>query len=135
MEIHRGGTRPTRRGPKQYFTGSVLQDPIIEAPEPARVRSTRVTFEPGARTFWHTHPYGQTLYVLAGVGRAQMWGGPLREIRAGDVVWFAPGEKHWHGAAPNTSMVHVAIQEAKDGSYVDWMEPVSEEQYGAKPAE
>jgi quercetin dioxygenase-like cupin family protein len=130
MEVFKGGTRPTRRAPKEYFTGTVWQDPIIEAPEPARLRSSRVTFEPGARTAWHTHPFGQTLYVIAGTGRAQSWGGPIREIRAGDVVWFGPGEKHWHGAAPATTMVHVAMQEAKDGKYVDWQEYVSEEDYG-----
>lgn len=132
MDIFKGGSRPTRRGPKEYFTGSVLQDPIIEAPEPARLRSSRVTFEPAARTAWHTHPFGQTLYILAGVGRVQIWGGPIREVRAGDVVWFDPGEKHWHGAAPTVSMVHIAMQEAKDGKYVDWQEHVSDEQYGAK---
>jgi quercetin dioxygenase-like cupin family protein len=132
MEVFKGGARPTRRAPKEYFTGTVWQDPIIEAPEPARLRSSRVTFEPGARTAWHTHPFGQTLYVVAGAGRAQSWGGPVREIRAGDVVWFAPDEKHWHGAAPATAMVHVAMQEAKDGKYVDWQEYVSDEDY-AKP--
>jgi quercetin dioxygenase-like cupin family protein len=129
MEVFKGGARPTRRAPKEYFTGTVWQDPIIEAPEPARLRSSRVTFEPGARTAWHTHPLGQTLYVVAGTGRAQSWGGTVREIRAGDVVWFAPGEKHWHGAAPTTTMVHVAMQEAKDGKYVEWQEYVSEEDY------
>ena len=132
MEVFKGGARPTRRAPKEYFTGTVWQDPIIEAPEPARLRSSRVTFEPGARTAWHTHPFGQTLYVVAGTGRAQSWGGAVREIRAGDVVWFAPGEKHWHGAAPTTTMAHVAMQEAKDGKYVEWQEHVSEEDY-AKP--
>jgi quercetin dioxygenase-like cupin family protein len=132
MEVFKGGARPTRRAPKEYFTGTVWQDPIIEAPEPARLRSSRVTFEPGARTAWHTHPFGQTLYVVAGTGRAQSWGGAVREIRAGDVVWFAPGEKHWHGAAPTTTMVHVAMQEAKDGNYVEWQEYVSDEDY-AKP--
>jgi quercetin dioxygenase-like cupin family protein len=132
MEVFKGGARPTRRAPKEYFTGTVWQDPIIEAPEPARLRSSRVTFEPGARTAWHTHPFGQTLYVVAGTGRAQSWGGAVREIRAGDVVWFAPGEKHWHGAAPTTTMAHVAMQEAKDGKYVEWQEYVSDEDY-AKP--
>jgi quercetin dioxygenase-like cupin family protein len=131
MKIHQAGSRATRRAPKESFTGTVLQDPIIEAPEPARLRSNRVSFEPGARTAWHTHPLGQTLYVIAGVGRVQSWGGPVREIRAGDVVWIDPGEKHWHGGAPTTSMVHIAMQEAKDGRYVDWLEQVSEEQYGA----
>ena len=132
MEVFKCGARPTRRAPKEYFTGTVWQDPIIEAPEPARLRSSRVTFEPGARTAWHTHPFGQTLYVVAGTGRAQSWGGAVREIRAGDVVWFAPGEKHWHGAAPTTTMAHVAMQEAKDGKYVEWQEYVSDEDY-AKP--
>jgi quercetin dioxygenase-like cupin family protein len=132
MEVFKGGARPTRRAPKEYFTGTVWQDPIIEAPEPARLRSSRVTFEPGARTAWHTHPFGQTLYVVAGTGRAQSWGEAVREIRAGDVVWFAPGEKHWHGAAPTTTMAHVAMQEAKDGKYVEWQEYVSDEDY-AKP--
>jgi quercetin dioxygenase-like cupin family protein len=132
MDVLKGGSRPTRRAPKEYFTGSVWQDPVIEAAEPARLRSSRVSFEPGARTAWHTHPFGQALYVIAGTGRAQSWGGPVREIRAGDVVWFAPGEKHWHGAAPTTTMVHIAMQEAKDGKYVDWLEQVSDEDY-AKP--
>jgi quercetin dioxygenase-like cupin family protein len=131
MKVFEAGSRPTRRAPKEYFTGAVLQDPIIEAPEPARLRSSRVTFEPAARTAWHTHPFGQTLYILAGVGRVQIWGGPIREVRAGDVVWFDPGVKHWHGAAPTVSMVHIAMQEAKDGKYVDWQEHVTDAQYGA----
>ena len=131
MKVFEAGSRPTRRAPKEYFTGAVLQDPIIEAPEPARLRSSRVTFEPAARTAWHTHPFGQTLYILAGVGRVQIWGGPIREVRAGDVVWFDPGVKHWHGAAPTMSMVHIAMQEAKDGKYVDWQEHVTDAQYGA----
>ena len=133
MDIVKGGTRPTRIAPNDYFTGTVLQDPIVEAPEPARLRSTLVSFTPGARTFWHTHPLGQTLYIVAGTGRAQSWGGPVREVRAGDVVWFAPGEKHWHGAGPSTAMTHVAMQEAKDGSYVDWQEAVSEADYAKAP--
>ena len=131
MNVFQAGSRPTRRAPKEYFTGVVLQDPLIEAPEPARLRSSRVTFEPAARTAWHTHPFGQTLYILAGVGRVQIWGGPIREVRAGDVVWFDPGVKHWHGAAPTVSMVHIAMQEAKDGKYVDWQEHVTDAQYGA----
>ena len=131
MNVFQAGSRPTRRAPKEYFTGAVLQDPIIEAPEPARLRSSRVTFEPAARTAWHTHPFGQALYILAGVGRVQIWGGPIREVRAGDVVWFDPGVKHWHGAAPTVSMVHIAMQEAKDGKYVDWQEHVTDAQYGA----
>ena len=133
MEIKKGGSRATRLAPKEYFTGTVMQDPIIDAPEPARLRSTLVTFAPGGRTAWHTHPYGQTLYVVSGTGRAQAAGGPIREIRAGDVVWFAPGEKHWHGAAPSTGMVHVAMQEAKDNNYVDWQEHVSDADYAKAP--
>lgn len=133
MEIFKSGSRPTRRAAKEYFTGDVWQDPVIDAPEPARVRCSRVTFAPGGRTFWHTHPYGQTLYVLAGTGRVQEWGGPLREVKAGDVVWFPPDVKHWHGASPTHTMVHVAIQEAKDGKYIAWNEEVSEEQYNKTP--
>ena len=129
MDIHACGSRPTRRGPAESFTGTVWQDPIIEAPGPARVRSARVSFEPGARTAWHTHPLGQTLYVLAGTGRVQTWGGPVREIRAGDTVWIPPNEKHWHGAGPTTAMVHVAMQEALDGKHVQWLEHVTDEQY------
>ena len=132
MDIHPCGSRPTRKGPADSFTGTVWQDPIIEAPKPAAVRAARVSFEPGARTAWHTHPLGQTLYVLAGTGRVQVWGGPIREIKAGDCVFFAPNEKHWHGAAPGTGMVHVARQEALDGKHVDWLEHVSDEQYNAK---
>src|ERR1700743_1985516 len=107
MDIHLAGSRPNRRGPKDSFTGAVWQDPIIEAPAPARVRAARVTFAPGARTHWHTHPLGQTLHVVAGRGRVQLWGGPIREIGAGDTVWIAPGEKHWHGAGPTSAMVHI----------------------------
>ena len=133
MDIKPLGSVPSRRGPADSFTGTVWQDPIIEAPAPARVRSARVTFEPGARTAWHTHPLGQTLYVISGNGRVQSFGGPVREIRAGDVVWIPPGEKHWHGAAPKTAMVHVAMQEALDGKHVDWLEHVSDEQYAKAP--
>ncbi|MDW9373499.1 cupin domain-containing protein [Sinorhizobium meliloti] len=129
MEIFECGSRPSARGPAEYFTGSVRVDPVFEAPSPARVRGATVTFEPGARTAWHTHPLGQTLIVTAGRGLAQSWGGELREIRAGDVVWFPPGEKHWHGAASDTGMTHIAIQEALDGKVVDWLEHVTEEQY------
>jgi len=129
MEIHFAGTRPTRRAPKEYFTGTVLQDPIIVTEAPARLASTRVSFEPGARTAWHTHPLGQTLIVTAGRGWVQREGGPIEEIRPGDVVWFSPGEKHWHGASPTTAMTHIAIQEKKDGKVVDWMEKVTDEQY------
>jgi quercetin dioxygenase-like cupin family protein len=133
MIIHQAGSRPTRRGPKESFVGTVLQDPIIEAPAPARLRSNCVTFEPGGRTNWHTHPLGQTLYVISGAGRVQLWGGPVREIRAGDVVWIDPGEKHWHGAAPTTSMVHVSMQEFDGTRFVDWLEPVTDEQYAVAP--
>jgi quercetin dioxygenase-like cupin family protein len=129
MEITRGDSRPSGKGPAEYFTGTVRIDPVIQAPEPARVASATVTFEPGARTAWHTHPLGQTLLVTAGFGRAQRWGGPIEDIRPGDVVWFAPGEKHWHGASPATAMTHIAIQERLDGKAVDWLEQVSEEQY------
>ncbi len=130
MDIHPSGSMPTRKAPASYFTGTVWQDPIIEAPAPATLRSVRVSFEPGARTAWHTHPLGQTLYVLSGVGLVQVWGGPVREIKAGDVVFFAPGEKHWHGASPKHGMVHVAMQEAKNGAHVEWMEHVTDAEYG-----
>jgi quercetin dioxygenase-like cupin family protein len=130
MDIKACGSVPSRRVPESWFTGTVWQEPIIEAPEPARVRAAVVNFDPGARTAWHTHPLGQTLYVIAGSGRAQTWGGPIREIKAGDVVWIPPGEKHWHGAGPQTSMTHIAMHEALDGKHVDWMEKVSDEQYG-----
>jgi quercetin dioxygenase-like cupin family protein len=129
MEVRRGGSQPSGRGSAEYFTGTVRMDPLLEAPQPARVRCVSVTFEPGARTAWHTHPLGQTLIVTYGLGRAQRWGGPVEEIRPGDVVWFAPGEKHWHGAAPANAMTHIAIQEALDGKHVDWLEQVSDEQY------
>jgi len=131
MEIKRSGSQPSRKGPVEYFTGTVRIDPLFEAPEPARVRGAHVTFEPGARTAWHTHPLGQTLIVTSGLGRVQRRGGPIEEIRAGDVVWFLPGEKHWHGASPTTAMTHIAIQEALNGSPVDWMEKVTDEQYQA----
>ena len=134
MEIRAAGTVPTKRADADAFTGTVWHDPIIDAPAPARVRAARVSFEPGARTAWHTHPLGQTLHVLSGVGRIQVWGGPMREIRAGDSVWIPPGEKHWHGAAPTTGMVHLAMQEALDGVHVDWMEHVTDEQYGVPVA-
>jgi len=131
MDIKKAGARSSGHGPADYFTGSVRIDPLFEAPEPARVRGASVTFEPGARTAWHTHPLGQTLIVTSGVGWAQQWGGAIEEIRAGDVVWFSPGEKHWHGATPTTAMTHLALQEALDGKVVDWMEQVSDEQYRA----
>jgi quercetin dioxygenase-like cupin family protein len=117
MDIHLAGSRPTRRAPQEYFTGTVWQDPIA--------------FEPGARTNWHSHPLGQTLYVISGVGRVQSQGGPVREIRPGDVVWIPPGEKHWHGGSAANGMVHLAMQEALDGNYATWMEPVTEEEYSA----
>jgi quercetin dioxygenase-like cupin family protein len=131
MEITRAGSRPSGKGPADYFTGTVRIDPLFEAAAPARVVGASVTFEPGARTAWHTHPLGQTLIVTAGSGRAQRWGGPIEEIRPGDVIWFAPGEKHWHGAAAATAMTHTAIQEKLDGKTVEWLEQVSEEQFGA----
>ena len=134
MEIKRVGSQPSGKGPSEWFTGTVRVDPLFSAPAPARVAGASVTFEPGARTAWHTHPLGQTLYVVSGVGRAQSFGGPLREIRAGDVIWFPPGEKHWHGAAPTTAMVHIAMQEALDGKHIDWLEPVTQEQYTAAVA-
>ncbi|HUZ33801.1 MAG TPA: cupin domain-containing protein [Xanthobacteraceae bacterium] len=129
MDIHVCGSAPTGRGKPEWFTGTVLQDPIIEAPAPARVRATTVRFEPGARTNWHTHPLGQTLYIVSGAGRVQTWDGKVRDVRAGDVVWFAPNEKHWHGAGPSTTMVHVAIHEALDGKHIDWLEKVTDVQY------
>jgi quercetin dioxygenase-like cupin family protein len=130
MEIKRSGSQPSSKGPADWFTGTVRIDPLFEAPEPGRVRGASVTFEPGARTAWHTHPLGQTLIVTAGCGRARHEGGPVEEIRPGDVVWFAPNEKHWHGAAPTTAMTHIAIQEVLEGKVVEWMEKVSDEQYG-----
>ena len=130
MDIKRSGSQPSGKGPSDYFTGAVRIDPLFEAPEPARVRGALVTFEPGARTAWHSHPLGQTLIVTVGAGRVQRWGGPIEEIRPGDVVWFPPGEKHWHGASPATAMSHIAIQEALNGSPVDWMEQVGDQQYG-----
>jgi len=129
MEIKRNGLQPSAVGPADWFTGVVRLDPLHQASEPARVGCAYVTFEPGARTAWHTHPLGQTLVVTAGCGRAQHWGGPVEEIKPGDVVWFAPGEKHWHGAAPTTAMTHIAIQEYLDGKAVEWLEHVSDEQY------
>jgi quercetin dioxygenase-like cupin family protein len=130
MEIKRSGSQPSGKGPADYFTGAVRIDPLFEALEPAHVRGASVTFEPGARTAWHTHPLGQTLIVTSGVGWAQHWGGPIEEIRPGDVVWFSPGEKHWHGATPTAAMTHIAIQDSLNGKVVDWMEHVNDEQYG-----
>lgn len=132
MIIHRSG-RPSLRAPSDYFTGTVWQDPIVEAPQPANLRALRVSFEPGARTAWHTHPLGQTIYVTDGVGLVQRDGGPVQVVRAGDVVFFEPGERHWHGAAPKIGMVHIAMQEAKDGKHVDWAEHVTDEQYLSAP--
>jgi quercetin dioxygenase-like cupin family protein len=129
MHIDRAGSRPSGRGPADYFTGTVRIDPLFSPPEPARVAGAHVTFEPGARTAWHTHPLGQTLIVTSGCGWAQREGGPIEDIRPGDVVWFAPGEKHWHGATPTTAMSHIAIQEKQDGSAVTWLEKVSDEHY------
>jgi quercetin dioxygenase-like cupin family protein len=129
MEIKRSGSQPSAKGPAEWFTGTVRIDPLIDAPVPARVNGASVTFEPGARTAWHTHPLGQTLIVTSGVGRAGRWGGPVEEIRPGDVIWIPPGEKHWHGASPTTAMTHIAIQEKLDGKPVDWLEHVTAEQY------
>ncbi len=130
MEIRRVGSVASGVGPTEWFTGTVRIDALFQAAEPARVVGASVTFEPGGRTAWHTHPLGQTLIVTAGCGWAQREGGPVEEIRPGDVVWFAPGEKHWHGAAPTTAMTHIAVQERLDGEVVVWMEQVSDEQYG-----
>jgi quercetin dioxygenase-like cupin family protein len=129
MDIKRNGSRPSGKGPAEYFTGAVRVDPLFEAPEPARVRGAHVAFEPGARTAWHTHPLGQTLIVTSGLGWVQREGGPIEEIRPGDVIWFPPDEKHWHGATATTGMSHFAIQEALNGSTVEWMEKVSDAQY------
>jgi quercetin dioxygenase-like cupin family protein len=131
MEIKRNGSRPSAKGPEAYFTGAVRVDPVFQVGDPLRLSAATVTFEPGARTAWHTHPLGQTLIVTAGLGWVQAEGGPIEEVRPGDVVWFPPGEKHWHGAAATTAMTHIAIQEALDGKTVDWMEHVSDDQYQA----
>ena len=129
MEIRRNGSQPSGMGPADYFTGAVRIDPLFQAPEPARATGASVTFEPGARTAWHTHPLGQTLIITSGLGWVQREGGPIEEIRPGDVIWFAPGEKHWHGATATTAMSHIAVQEKLNGSPVDWMEQVTDEQY------
>jgi len=129
MEIKRSGSQHSIKGPAAWFTGTVRIDPLFEANAPSRTGGASVTFEPGARTVWHKHPLGQTLIVTAGCGRVQCWGGPMEEIRPGDVISFAPGEKHWHGATATTAMTHIAIQEQLDGKAVDWMEKVSDEQY------
>jgi quercetin dioxygenase-like cupin family protein len=129
MEIRRSGSQPSGKGPANNFTGAVRIDPLLQAPDPARVSCASVTFEPGARTAWHTHPLGQTLIVTSGQGWAQFWGGPIEEIRSGDVIWIPPGEKHWHGATPSTAVTHIAIAERLDGRSTDWMEKVSDERY------
>ena len=129
MDIMRAGSQPSGNGPEEYFTGTVRIDPLFSPPDPARVAGALVTFEPGARTAWHTHPLGQTLIVMTGLGLVQREGGPIEEIRPGDVVWIPAGAKHWHGAAPTTAMTHVAIQEALNGSVVTWLEKVSDAQY------
>lgn len=132
MQIKRIGSQPSAKGPADWFTGTVRIDPLFAAPSPARAAGAAVTFEPSARTAWHTHPLGQTLIVTAGAGLVQRAGGPIEEIHPGDVVWFEPGEKHWHGAAPTTAVTHIAIQESLDGKLVEWMEQVSDEQYLSK---
>jgi quercetin dioxygenase-like cupin family protein len=129
VDIKRIGSQPSGKGPGDWFTGTVRIDPLFQSNAPARTAGASVTFEPGARTAWHTHPLGQTLIVTAGCGRAQRFGGPIEEIRPGDVIWFSPGEKHWHGAGPTTALTHIAIQEQVDGKMVDWLEHVSDEQY------
>jgi quercetin dioxygenase-like cupin family protein len=133
MQIKRAGSQASNQGPTDWFTGTVWIDPLFQATPPARVHGARVTFGPGARTAWHTHPLGQTLIVTVGVGWAQCEGGCVEEIRSGDVVWFPPGVKHWHGATPTTAMTHIAIQEALDGKVVEWMEKVDEAQYSKQP--
>ena len=134
MELKRNGSQPSARGPTEYFTGTVRVDPLFKAPEPARASGAYVTFEPRARSNWHTHPLGRTLVVTSGRGFVQSWGGPIKVIRPGDVVWCPPGEKHWHGASSTTPMTHIAIQEELNGKVVDWMERVSEEQYQHLPS-
>jgi quercetin dioxygenase-like cupin family protein len=129
MNIQRSGSQPSAKGPAEYFTGTVRIDPLFQVHDPARASGASVTFEPCARSAWHTHPLGQTLIVTSGCGLVQSWGGPIKVIRAGDVICCPPGEKHWHGATPTTAMTHIAIQEALDGKVVDWMEKVSDEQY------
>ena len=131
MEIKRAGTQPSGKGPAEWFTGTVRIDPLFAPVEPARAAGNAVTFEPGARTAWHTHPLGQTLLVTAGCGWVQREGGPVEAVRPGDVVWFSPGERHWHGATATTAMTHVAIQESLHGRAVEWMEPVGDDEYAA----
>jgi quercetin dioxygenase-like cupin family protein len=129
MKITRAGSQPSGKGPADWFTGTVRIDPLFQPAAPARTAAATVTFEPGARTAWHTHPLGQTLIVAAGSGRVRRWGGPIEEIRPGDIVWFEPGEKHWHGASPTTAMTHIAVQEQLDGKAVEWLEHVTDDQY------
>ena len=131
MELKRNGSEPSARGPAEYFTGTVRIDPLFKAPQPARTSAAYVTFEPCARSNWHTHPLGQTLIVTSGFGLVQSWGGPIRVLGPGDVLWCPPGEKHWHGATPTTAMTHIAILEQRDGKNVEWMEKVTDEQYEA----
>lgn len=133
MRLNRNGTAPSTRGPAEYFTGNVRVEPLFQAPEPGQFSGASVTFEPGARSNWHTHPRGQTLIVTSGVGYVQSWGGPVHVIRPGDVVSCPAAEKHWHGAAPNTAMTHIAIQESSNGKAVEWLEKVTDEQYQAAP--
>ena len=135
MEIKRSGSQPSNKGPGDWFTGAVRIDPLFQANAPTRALGARVTFEPGARTAWHTHPLGQTLIVTAGCGRAQRWGGPIEEIRPGDVIWFPPGEKHWHGGSPTNGMAHIAMQESLDGNYATWMEQVTDAEYSTAVGE
>ncbi|WP_077960505.1 cupin domain-containing protein [Ensifer adhaerens] len=132
MDIRRSGSQPSAKGPEDWFSGTVRIDPLFPVREPARAAGNTVTFEPGARTAWHTHPLGQVLIVVSGLGRVQRAGGPVEIIRPGDVIWFEPGEKHWHGAAPTTAMTHIAIQESLDGKAVDWMAKVTDTEYGAE---
>ncbi len=131
MDIRQAGSQPSRPGPADWFAGTVRVDPLYAPPAPARAACLAVTFEPGARTHWHTHPLGQTLIVTAGAGRVQAEGGPVRDVRPGDVIWFPPGERHWHGAGPDTAMTHIAITESENGKAVDWLEPVTDAEYGA----
>lgn len=132
LQIQRNGSQPSARGPTNFFSGAVRVDPLFQMPDPSRTRAGVVTFEPGARSAWHTHPLGQILVVTSGVGLVQRWDGPVQEIRPGDVVWIPPGVKHWHGASATTAMSHIAIQEHLEGRVVDWMEKVSDEQYGRR---
>jgi quercetin dioxygenase-like cupin family protein len=132
LRITPGGSQPSAKGPAEYFTGAVRVDPLFPATAPSRVSGGHVTFEPGARSAWHTHPVGQALIVTSGLGWVQQWGGPKQEVRTGDIVWFPPGLKHWHGASATTAMTHIAIQEAVDGKNVDWLEQVSDEQYNGR---